>query len=366
MSAVNGRHLTLAVPGIFGPAAANSADDAEGARLLTEGLSLGALERFFSRSAPFPTHAPEPGVAAMLFACFGVARQGADWPVAAVTRSVDGSRAHRGWWLRADPVHLRAGMGELVLTDSADLRISADEAVSLAGEINAHMSDSRLRLEPLAAKRWYLRLDEAPRLSTRTPWEVIASPIAEQLPGGEDAAYWHARINEIQMILNASPVNRARERHGQAPINSLWLWGGGHAPQVPTGCWQGVWTDETLAAGLALLGDAPSRALPGDARAWLADAASPGHHLLVVSAGYVPARSCDAEAWRRFISEFEEVWMAPLLDALGAGLVHSISVLPGGARGFRLIRRQLRRWWRRPAPFARSMASSRSPPVQPK
>jgi len=359
MSGAAERHLTLAVPGIFGPAAANRSDDAEAARLLTEGLSLRALERFFSRSLPHPSHSPEPGLAAMLFGCFGVAREGPDWPVAAVTRGIDGGHGNGGWWLRADPVHLRAGMGELLLMDSADLRISAAEAASLATEINAQMSDSGLRLEPLAAKRWYLRLDAAPRLRTRAPSEVIGSPIGEHLPGGDDGRRWRALINDIQMILHASPVNRAREQRGEAAINSLWLWGGGHAPSMPPACWQGVWSDETLTAGLARLAHAPSEALPEDARAWLARAPSPGQHLLVVSAGYLPARACDADAWRRFISHLEEDWVGPLLDALAAGHVGSIGLRTGGTRAFRLVRRRFGRWWRRPASFARIMTANR-------
>ncbi len=115
MSEDRGRHATLVVPGLFGPAMPSGPGDVAGARLLTEGLSLPSLERFFCRSTATASDRSEHGLAALLFGCFGVSREGPDWPVAAVTRRLDGVSADGGWWLRADPVHLRADMGELVL-----------------------------------------------------------------------------------------------------------------------------------------------------------------------------------------------------------------------------------------------------------
>jgi hypothetical protein len=131
MSGDRGRHLTLVVPGLFGPATASADQREESARQICEGLSLPALEHFLSRCTAVPCQDPEPGLAALLFGCFGVAREGPDWPVAAVTGRFDGAGEDAGWWLRADPVHLRVDLGELVLVDSDQLRISTAEARAL-------------------------------------------------------------------------------------------------------------------------------------------------------------------------------------------------------------------------------------------
>jgi len=359
MSEDRGRHLTLVVPGLLGPATANDAGGMEAARQLSEGLSLPVLERFFSRSTTIPSDCPKPGLAALLFDCFGVAGEGPDWPVAAVTRRLDGAGADRGWWLRADPVHLRVDMGELALLDDAGLRISMLEAEALVAEINEQLGDAGPRLEAPTEKRWYLCFDHGPRLVTEPPWEVSGSGIGEHLPRGDDAGRWRARINDVQMILHASPVNRERQRRGEPAINSLWLWGGGRIPRVPAGRWQGVCSDQALVRGLAGLAGATSGSLPADAHAWLARAASPGNHLLVWSAAYVPVRCRDVDAWRRFVSAVEERWVAPLLDALKSGGVQSVSLRTGGSRDFRLRRGQLAHWWRRARPFARVMCESR-------
>ncbi len=360
MSEHPGRHLTLVVPGLFGPATVDGADHVEVARLLTEGLSLPALERFLSRSTPVvPEHPEHHGLAALLFGCFGVAREGPDWPVAAVTRRHDSGSGDANWWLRADPVHLRVDMGGLVLLDSAGLCITATEAEALTTEINAQLDDPSWRLQALAAKRWYVSLDETPGIATEAPWEVSGSGVAEHLPRGEEAGRWRARINDIQMILHASPVNRARERRGEPAVNSLWLWGGGRTPRLPAGRWRGVWSDDALVAGLAGLANVASESLPEDAQSWLERAQSPGDHLLVSSAAYVPVRCADTDAWRSFVSGIEARWMVPLLDALASGRVQSVSLRTGGRRDFRLGRRQLGHWWRRARSFARIMSENR-------
>jgi hypothetical protein len=359
MSCDGGRHLTLVVPGLLGPAPANGNRQAESARQICDGLSLPALERFFTLATATARRCPEPGLAALLFGCFGVAREGPDWPVAAVTAALDGASAHTGWWLRADPVHLRVDMGGLALVGGERLRVSRAEAEALVGEINGQLHAPGLHLEALAEKRWYVNLGQAPRLATHGLWDVSGSTIGDYLPKGEDAGRWQARINDIQMILHASPVNRAREGRGEPAINSLWLWGGGRRPRVPSSGWRAVWSDRALVDGLAALARVACHELPEDCHAWLARAEAGGNHLLVATAAYVPVRCSNVDAWRDFVVAFEARWMASLLQALKSGGVQSISLRTGEGRDFLLRRGQLRHWWRRTRPFARVISESR-------
>ena len=53
----------------------------------------------------------------------------------------------------------------------------------------------------------------------------------EQMPTGEDAPAWRARLNEAQMLLHAHPVNAEREAAGLPAVASIWWWGGGAAPE---------------------------------------------------------------------------------------------------------------------------------------
>jgi hypothetical protein len=355
LSDARGRHVTLLLPGLLGSALATPMESAQAARLWCEGLALPALERFFSRSRPIEALASEPGLAALLFACFGVARQGPDWPAAAVTRHLDGAAHDTRWWLRADPVHLRAGMGDLTLLDGAHLRISMDEARALSAEINAELGEAGICLQAPAPTRWYLGLHEQPDIVTQAPWEVSGAAIGAHLPRGGDARRWQAHMNNVQMILHASAVNRAREDRGEPSINSLWLWGGGRTPRVERGPWQAVWSDEEVIAGLASLAKVRSAALPADARTWLSLADAVGEHLLVWCPLYAAVRRRDVDSWRRLVTEFEANWMVPLLGALEAGRVDSLRVRGAGGRDFLLGRRQFGAWWRMRKPFSRFM-----------
>jgi len=349
-----GRHVTLVVPGLLGSAGPGNALSTQAAPMWSEGLALPALERFFSRAVPMDSRPSQRDLATLLFESFGVEKDGSDWPAAAVTRCLDGAGDDGRWWLRADPVHLRANMGDLSLVEG--LQVSMAEARALAAEINDQLGDPGVCLQVLAPNRWYLGFDAAPDLVTQAPWETAGSGVGAHLPRGVDASQWQTRINHVQMILHASPVNSARESRGEPIINSLWLWGGGRSPRVPAGLWHGVWSDDELLAGLAQLAKIPRETLPADARAWLTLAGFNGDYLIASSAAYVPVRCRDVDAWRAIVLEFEASWMMPLLEALKAGRVQSVSLRGVGPRDFRLNRRQLRHWWRRTKPFARILS----------
>ncbi|MDN8790592.1 hypothetical protein Q0L87_13795, partial [Staphylococcus aureus] len=47
---------------------------------------------------------------------------------------------------------------------------------------------------------------------------------ADDQPDGEDALEWLRVQTEIQMWLNAHPVNHNRKKRGLPELNGLWLW----------------------------------------------------------------------------------------------------------------------------------------------
>ncbi|HSD59770.1 MAG TPA: hypothetical protein VLC55_02840, partial [Burkholderiales bacterium] len=140
-----------------------------------------------------------------LFARFGCTRSG-DWPVAPVTLLADGGDPGREFWLRADPVYLRADGARLVLADSAAFRISSDEAGALVQALNRHFRDDGLEFQSLRPDRWYLRLPAAPAMTTRTLQEAAGRGVDSCLPAGPDALRWHRLLNEVQMALHGHPV----------------------------------------------------------------------------------------------------------------------------------------------------------------
>lgn len=340
------RHLTLIVPGLFGPAGLRAADFSL--------LNCAALELLLSRATL--TVIPALGVEATLFNLMGVPRDPAqDLPVAAVARLAEAGNMPGGrsgdWWIRADPVHLRADQSRLVLMDSYALSITRAEADALVAQFNTFFSADGWHLEAPHPERWYLKLPHDPRMRTYDVTEVLGRHIDGFLPSGAQGKRWHAVLNEIQMLFHSSPVKQAREMRGAAPINSVWLWGGGCLPHpmplattAPT--WNTVLSDEPVAAGLARLAGIPHACVPESLHAWLATPA-PGTHLMVLDYGYRDALYSDASAWGAAMERMADQWFTPLVAALKQRQLDSISICAANGRMFRITPALLRRFWKR-------------------
>ncbi|MGC1952365.1 MAG: hypothetical protein WA970_07315 [Gammaproteobacteria bacterium] len=349
------RELTLFVPGLLGPASAP-------AEAITEGLAVPALEQLFSYGEPFGT--PWIGNSLEGWLCqlldFAPA-QGEDWPVAALTYAFDAEASADHWYLRADPVHLRADLTKLVLLDASALSLSRAEAEALAGEINAHYQAQAWRLEVAHPARWYVRLHRAPRICTQPMSAAMgAAELAALLPEGDEAPGWRRRLNEIQMLLHASPINEAREARGALPVNSVWFWGGGRLPPAPKVAWQQLWSRDSLSAALARHVGIGHEARPETAAQWL-DRAAATHHLMIFEQGDALCRRFDIEGWRAYVDSLHRDWCLPLVEALRQRRLHRLALLTESGEGFYLTPSLLRRWWRRRRPLRQFMAARFSP-----
>lgn len=338
------RQLSLVIPGLFGPAAIKQLPTA------WQDLSLPALESLLSRAARRSVAAP--GLEQTLFALFKVATtDDSDLPIAAVTRQWDMKDAGDYWWLRADPVHLRADRDRLVMLGNTLLTISSEECAQLAAELNKHFLDEAWNLQAVNAGRWYLRLDGDPQVCTEALPGVVGQDILHHMPHGPAERRWRSVLNEVQMVLHASTVNRDREKQGLLPINSLWFWGGGRLPQVPQGSWSQVWGNDALTRGLASLAGVSCATLPVNAAEWLEDR-TPGQQLLVLDGLYEKIQFGNVEGWREFLETFHEYWLEPLFNALKQRRIAALSLCPADGSMFRVTARDARRWWVRRRPLA--------------
>jgi hypothetical protein len=343
------RALTLFLPGLLGPRLR------EAAEALTEGLVLPALETLLSRGSHRVRQGSDETPEGMLFELFGHRRgRDADWPVAPVTRTLDAEAATPGWYVRADPVHLNADLREVRLFDASAFTLEEGEAQRLASEVRACLPAEGWVLEALHPARWYLRLPHAPRIRTHPPSAVIGANLDEFLPEGEDSPRWRRLLNEVQMVLHASAVNEARTARGELPVNSIWLWGAGDLPAAPTSPWGHVWSDDTLALGLARLAEAGYQALPASGAAWLAQS-GPGDHLIADAGAHRCAQLGDVVRWRSFVAALEERWLQPLRAAVRRRELESLEIVAGRGLAYRATRWSLRRSWRRRKPLVAFM-----------
>jgi hypothetical protein len=134
------------------------------------------------------------------------------------------------WMAAADPVHLEARLNHVFLhafhgddVSRSDLRelfkslqeiLGGDERFALA------------RLGPLA----YLRSDQPIATAAVSPAVVDGLPPDNFMPAGDSAAAHDLLVSELQMALHDHAINQSRALIGERTVNSIWLWGGGTAP----------------------------------------------------------------------------------------------------------------------------------------
>ena len=352
------------VLGVASRVRARSAGDAsEAAEALVAGLDLHALDRLLARAGHDTEPSTDDSIEALAFRSFGYADRpgpaggpvpgdatgpGADWPVAAVTALVDGEADGDGPWLRADPVHLRPDIADLVLFDAVDAGVSGEEARALAQIANEALRPGGPFVRAAHPHRWYVALEAPARMTTTPPSLAAGAGVAAAMPDGPDAARWRRWMNVVQMALHECPVNAERERRGAVPINSVWLWGGGRPPAAPEAPAPFVraWSGDALVRGLARRAGIECGAPPAGAGAWLDRAPRPGAHLIGFDALYRAARRSDLDAWRAGLADFSASWAKPLLDALDRGDIARVSI--HDERGHRFVATRRGRWrWRR-------------------
>ncbi|MEQ1593063.1 MAG: hypothetical protein ABL892_11845 [Thiobacillaceae bacterium] len=329
--------MQLNIPYLFPPA-----------RLLetaAQGLRLPALETLIARGTL--RDCPGHGVEATLCDALGIVRnQGGfveDYPVAPITLTADGGVAGSGYWLRADPVHLRVMRDRIVLADGAALELSQDEAAALTHSIASHFG-AAFSPSPLHPRRWYVAFDTPPRLLTTPLSYAVGRDIDPLLPTGEDAMKFRTLLNELQMLLFEHPVNQAREARGELPVNSLWLWGGGTLPVMHQSVLT-VHSDDADARALAQFCAAKVRAMPtGFSADLLAE-----NNLILLNQLTDSGQLGDAYGWREAIGALERDWFAPVLGSLRGLNAEGLQLLdPVNGYSLHLTRADAWKFWHRP------------------
>ncbi|MDB5839841.1 MAG: hypothetical protein JWQ23_1793, partial [Herminiimonas sp.] len=174
------------------------------------------------------------------------------------------------------------------------------------------------------AHTWFTRADDWESLNTSTPDAACGHNIDIWMPQGAGEREWRKLQNEIQMQWHAHPVNETREARGLKPVNSVWLWGG-TPPAIAGG--------PTRYPGLERL-DGWRDALGRHAARQTVETtpssiiASPSAQGLAIETSLIePALGGDWAIWLQRLHGLETDWFAPLLQALKAGKIDTLSLI---------------------------------------
>ncbi len=201
----------------------------------------------------------------------------ANLPAAAITREfLLGDAADTGW-LSADPAWVRPEMTGVRLLACGRLQLNMEEAQALAEPLLPVFAELGMQLLVSTPDHWHVQLPPGLALPKfDAPEQAMGEDLSQHLPAGEEGRQWRILLNDIQVLLHQHPLNAQRHARGLAPVNSLWLWGGGHLPLPMRSTLDGTISDDLLLRALAARADVVQLARTADTVAsaglgWLVD-----------------------------------------------------------------------------------------------
>lgn len=184
------------------------------------------------------------------------------------------------WIAGADPVYLEPRLDHLCLHAMNSETLDPYELRALIDHLQTSLGEEQTLGFTRLASNGYLRSRQAIATAGMPSHVVHQQNPDEFLPGGKDAASHRQLIGEIEMALHDHEVNIDREASGKQPVNSLWLWGGGIAPEQTTQVQPPLYSDDPLLKGYWYSATSLAEPWPGSISACL-DAAVSGFVAVV-------------------------------------------------------------------------------------
>jgi hypothetical protein len=153
------------------------------------------------------------------------------------------------WMAGADPIHLETMHASLRLHTLSMDEVDLHELRSIYDGLQQTLGDDgRIAFARIQSCGYLRSNDEI--VTAKVSAQVANGIIADEfMPPDTTSSSYHRLLSEIQMYLHAHEVNDRRERAGNRPINSLWIWGGGEAPQKTVRRIPPLFTEDPLFKG---------------------------------------------------------------------------------------------------------------------
>jgi hypothetical protein len=246
------------------------------------------------------------------------------------------------WIAAADPVCLQPQVDRLFLHALGPADVSRPELRRLYDALQESLGgDGTLGFARIGSCGYIRR--ESPMVTSAIPAAMLDRQNPESaLPSADLAADTLNLISEIEMTLHAQPDNAERQTRGQPPVNSLWIWGGGYAPERSRVLLPPLYADEPLLRGYWESVSAIAESWPGTVAACL-DAAPAGFVASVPPMGD-RGGTLDTE-------------LAALRNALRSGRLRRVLLISADGVRATLQRSDRFRIWRRIGPLLEGAAA---------
>jgi 2,3-bisphosphoglycerate-independent phosphoglycerate mutase len=137
---------------------------------------------------------------------------------------------------RMNLVSLQPGADKtLIMHDFTSGHISSAEAAEIVSDIGRELARDGIEFFNGVSYRHLMVWRNGPSSMRLTPpHDITGKPVEAYLPAGDGAERLNAMMRRSLEILGDHPVNHKRQAEGKTPATSVWFWGQGKRPAVPT------------------------------------------------------------------------------------------------------------------------------------
>jgi len=123
----------------------------------------------------------------------------------------------------------------ILMEDYSAGHITSEEAKILIEEVNSKLGNDQLKFYPgISYRHIMLWKGGSEDVECTPPHDITGKEISMYLPIGKNSQILTELIFKSIDILKDHPVNKKRISEGKKPANSIWLWGQGKTPSLPT------------------------------------------------------------------------------------------------------------------------------------
>lgn len=140
---------------------------------------------------------------------------------------------------RCNLVTIKSIGNEMVMEDFSAGHISDEEARGLIHDLNRELASETIHFYPGVSYRHLMVLKNAvshfsklEKNKLTPPHDIVGQEISPYLKQMDEPVL--TLTKRSQHLLNHHPINLAREARGLPKANSIWLWGQGRSPQMPS------------------------------------------------------------------------------------------------------------------------------------
>ncbi|MGH7771925.1 MAG: cofactor-independent phosphoglycerate mutase [Candidatus Binatia bacterium] len=136
---------------------------------------------------------------------------------------------------RCNLVTLRREGTHSVMEDFTAGHISSQEAAEIIADLNRHLGGDGVEFYPGVSYRHLMVWRKGKEtMKTTPPHDITDQKIEPNLPDGDGGELLRHLMKGSETLLAQHAINRKREERRERKATSIWLWGQGRAPRMPS------------------------------------------------------------------------------------------------------------------------------------